>query len=62
MSTRNAHCNYFCKFIIWYANNVTDYWLIIAREQHDNGAGVFDSISGDVGFLPEVTKIPPVAT
>ena len=39
-----------------------DYWLIIAREQRDNGADVFDSISGDVGFLPEVAKIPPAAT
>ena len=62
MSTRNAHCNYFRKFTIWYANHVTDYWLLIARKQRDNGAGLFDSIYGDVGFLPEVAKILPGAT
>ena len=32
------------------------------QEQRDNGAAVFDSISGDVSFLPDVAKIPPAAT
>ena len=39
-------------------NNETDNWLLIAREQRDNGAAMFDRISGDLGFLYQAAKIP----